>query len=191
MNEELASLSNTFSTKLLAATKDAAFATKDKAALAGLSDADINAAADAAKGRKMEGYVLPLQNTTQQPDLISLTNRDTRQKLFENSWTRAERGDDNDTRDTISKIAQLRAKRAKLLGFQNFAAWKLEDQMAKTPESALKFMDALVKPATAKDAAEAEGYSGRYRQAGRRLQTPALGLANLCRAGTQSEVRPR
>ena len=91
LNEEVATLSNTFSTKLLAATKDGAYVTTDKAALAGLSDAQINAAAEAAKGRKVEGFVLPLQNTTQQPDLVSLSNRTTRQALFENSWNRAEK----------------------------------------------------------------------------------------------------
>ena len=155
LNEELATLSNTFSTKLLAATKEGAYTTTDKAALAGLSDAQINAAAEAAKGRKVEGYVIPLQNTTQQPDLASLSVRETRQTMFENSWNRAEKGDANDTRDTIAKIAQLRAQKGKLLGYPTFAAWKIEDQMAKTPENALKFMDALVPPATAKAASEA------------------------------------
>jgi len=156
LNEEMASLSNTFSTKLLAATKDGAYVTPDKAALAGLSDAQISAAAEAAKGRKVEGFVLPLQNTTQQPDLVSLSNRTTRQSLFGNSWDRAERDDANDTRDTIAKIAQLRAQKARLLGYPNFAAWKIEDQMAKTPEAALKFMDALVPPATGRAASEAQ-----------------------------------
>jgi peptidyl-dipeptidase Dcp len=155
LNEELASLSNTFSTKLLAATKDGAYITTDKAALAGLSDAQVSAAAEAAKGRKVEGFVLPLQNTTQQPDLAALATRTTRQALFANSWDRAERGDANDTRDTIAKIAQLRAQKAKLLGYPNFAAWKIEDQMAKTPEAALKFMDALVPSATSRAASEA------------------------------------
>ena len=156
INEELASLSNAFSTKLLAATKDGAYMTTDKAALAGLGDAQISAAAEAAKGRKAEGFVLPLQNTTQQPDLATLSNRTTRQSLFANSWDRAERGDANDTRDTIAKIAQLRAQKAKLLGFPTFAAWKIEDQMAKTPEAALKFMDALVPAATSRAASEAQ-----------------------------------
>ncbi len=156
LNEELATLSNAFSTKLLAATKDGAFVSTDKSALAALSDAQISAAAEAAKSRKVEGFVLPLQNTTQQPDLIALSNRDTRQALFANSWDRAERGDANDTRDTIAKIAQLRAQKGKLLGFPNFAAWKIEDQMAKTPDAALKFMDALVPPATARAAREAQ-----------------------------------
>jgi peptidyl-dipeptidase Dcp len=156
LNEEIASLSNAFSTKLLAATKDGAYVTADKAALAGLTDAQISAAAEAAKGRKVEGFVIPLQNTTQQPDLATLSNRATRQSLFANSWDRAERGDANDTRDTIAKIAQLRAKKGKLLGFPSFAAWKIEDQMAKTPEAALKFMDALVPAATARAATEAQ-----------------------------------
>jgi len=156
LNEELATLSNAFSTKLLAATKEAAYVTTDQAALAGLSDAQIKAAAEAAKGRKVEGFVLPLQNTTQQPDLASLSSRVTRQALFANSWERAERGDANDTRDTIARIAQLRAQKGKLLGYPNFAAWKLEDQMAKTPEAALKFMNALVPPATARAASEAQ-----------------------------------
>ena len=155
LNEEEANLTTAFISKLLAATKDAAFVSKDKSALAGLTDAEVAAAADAAKGRKVEGYVLPMQNTTQQPDLQSLANRDTRQAIFKNSWDRAERGGDNDTRATIARLAQLRAQKAKLLGFPNYAAWRLTDQMAKTPEAALKFMDALVPASTAK--AEGEG----------------------------------
>jgi peptidyl-dipeptidase Dcp len=154
LNEEISTLSNRFSTKLLAATKDGAYLTTDKSALAGLSDAQIAAAAHAAESRKQEGYVLPLQNTTQQPDLASLGVRAAREALFEKSWNRAERGDANDTRDDIVHLAQLRARRAQLLGYPNHAAWKLGDQMAKTPEAALKFMDALVPGATAKAASE-------------------------------------
>ena len=85
-----------------------------------------------------------------------LSNRATRQLLFEDSWTRAERGGADDTRDTISRLAQLRAQKAKLLGFPTYAAWKLENQMAKTPEAARKFMDALVPAATAKADGEAK-----------------------------------
>jgi peptidyl-dipeptidase Dcp len=154
LNEEISTRSDAFSTKLLAATKDGAYPTTDKNALAGLSDAQIAAAAQAAQSRKQEGYVLPLQNTTQQPDLTFLTVRGTREALFGKSWNRAERGDANDTRDEIAHLAQLRARRAQLLGYPNHAAWKLGDQMAKTPEAALKFMDALVPGATAKAASE-------------------------------------
>jgi peptidyl-dipeptidase Dcp len=154
LNEEISTLSNRFSTKLLAATKDGAYVTADKSALAGLSDPQIAAAAHAAENRKQEGYVLSLQNTTQQPDLASLSGRAIREALFEKSWNRAEKGDANDTRDDIAHLAQLRARRAQLLGYPNHAAWKLGDQMAKTPEAALKFMDALVPGATAKAASE-------------------------------------
>jgi peptidyl-dipeptidase Dcp len=156
LNEQISSLSDAFNTKLLAATKDGAFITTDKTALAGLSEARIAAAEQGAKARKVEGFVIPLQNTTQQPDLASLTNRNTRQAIFEHSWNRTERGDANDTRDTIAHLAQLRAQKAKLLGFPSFAAWKLDDQMAKKPENALRFMDAIVPAATAKAAREAK-----------------------------------
>ena len=154
LNEEISKRSNSFSTKLLAATKDGAYVTADKSALSGLSDAQIAAAAETAHNRKQEGYVLPLQNTTQQPDLGSLRVRATREALFEKSWNRAERGDANDTRGDIADLAQLRARRAQLLGYPNHAAWKLGDQMTKTPEAALKFMDALVSGAAAKATSE-------------------------------------
>src|ERR1700722_13909133 len=154
LNEEISTRSNAFSVKLLAATKDAAYATTDRNALAGLSDAQIAAAAQAAQSRKQDGYVLPLQNTTQQPDLGLLGVRASREALFGKSWNRAERGDANDTRDDIAHLAQLRARRAQLLGYANHAAWKLGDQMAKNPEAALKFMDALVPGATAKATSE-------------------------------------
>jgi len=154
LNEEESTLENSYRTKLLAATKEAAYTTNDKSALQGLTDAEVAAAAEAAKERKVEGYVLPLQNTTQQPVLVSLTERGTRQAIFEASWNRAERGGANDTRDTIARLAQLRAEKAKLLGYPNYAAWNLEDQMAKTPEAAVKFMDALAPASTANAIAE-------------------------------------
>jgi peptidyl-dipeptidase Dcp len=103
----------------------------------------------------MQGYVLALQNTTQQPLLEFLANRTTRQTLFEDSWTRAERGGANDTRAIVARLAKLRAEKGQLLGYPNFAAWNLEDQMAKTPEAAEKFMDALVGPSVAKAEGEA------------------------------------
>jgi peptidyl-dipeptidase Dcp len=156
INEEVSILQNDFRTKLLAATQEAAFATTDEDKLAGLSEAQLAAAAEAARLRKQEGWVLTLQNTTQQPYLADLSDRATRQALFENSWNRTERGGPNDTRETILRLAQLRVQKAELLGHANFAAWKLEDQMAKTPEAAKRFMDELVLPATANAAREAE-----------------------------------
>jgi len=156
LNEEESSLENAFRSKLLVASKDAAYFTTDQQALVGLTAAEIAAAAQAAKARGQQGFLIPLQNTTQQPQLAVLKDRNTRHALFNDSWERAERGGANDTRDTIARLAQLRAQKAKVLGFPNYAAWTLEDQMAKTPDAALKFMDALVAPATAKAAGEAK-----------------------------------
>ena len=156
INEELSTLQNDFRTRLLAATQEAAFVTTDIDKLAGLSEAQVAAAAEAARLRKQEGWVLTLQNTTQQPYLAVLHDRATRQAVFENSWNRTERGGAQDTRAIVLRLAQLRTRKADLLGYPNFAAWKLEDQMAKTPEAAKGFLDDLVLPATANAAREAE-----------------------------------
>jgi peptidyl-dipeptidase Dcp len=154
LNKEDASLETQFQQKLVAAAKAGAFFTRDKSELAGLSDAEIAAAAQAAEARKLKGdWVIPLQNTTQQPALASLTDRKTREKIFNNSWTRAEKGDANDTRAVIARLAELRAEKAKLLGYPNYAAYVLYDQMAKTPEAVEKFIGDLV-PATAAKAAD-------------------------------------
>jgi peptidyl-dipeptidase Dcp len=155
INEEESTLSNAFRSKVLAANKDAAYFTPEKAVLAGLTDAQMSGAERAAKMREKDGWVLPLQNTTQQPYLAELKVRETRRAVFEGSWTRAERGDANDTRTTVGRLAQLRAEKGRLLGFESYAGWKLEDQMAKTPAAALQFMDALVPAALANAKEEA------------------------------------
>ena len=150
-NAEEATLSNDFHNKLVAATAAGAVVIDDKAQLAGLSEGDIAAAEDAAKGRKLDGkWVLSLQNTTQQPALGSLQDRDVRAKVLQASETRTEHGDANDTRAIIQRLAQLRAAKAKLLGFPNYAAYNLTDQMAQTPSNALKLLTDTVPAATAK-----------------------------------------
>ena len=156
-NEKISTLSTQFGNKLIAAAKAGALVVDNKAELAGLTPAQVDAAAAAAKARGLKGkWVIPLQNTTQQPDLASLSNRDVRHQLFENSINRAEKGDANDTRAIITEIAYLRAQKAKLLGFDDFAAWKLKDQMAKTPATVMGFLDALVPAAKARAALEAD-----------------------------------
>jgi len=156
MNGEESKLSNRFSRNLLAATKAAGFTTANKEMLAGLSEGQIAAAAGDAKTRGEAGYLIPLQNTTQQPLLAQMSSRVARIALYERSWKRAEMGGENDTRDTIAQLAKLRAEKARLLGFDTYAAWKLQDQMAKTPEAAIQFMDALVPAATARAGREAK-----------------------------------
>jgi peptidyl-dipeptidase Dcp len=156
LNAQLSTLQTAFTQKLLAGTKAGGLVVDDPAKLAGLGDAGIAAAAEAAKARGMAGrYVIPLQNTTQQPALQSLADRATREQLFGLSWSRSEKGDANDTRDIASTIAQLRAKKAALLGFHDWASYVLEDQMAKTPATAEAFMAKLIPPTTAQQHREA------------------------------------
>jgi peptidyl-dipeptidase Dcp len=156
IDEEDSTLENTFMINLLAAAAAGAYSTTNASALMGLNEQQMAAAAEAAKERKQQGWLLPLENTTQQRDLTNLTDRATRQALFEDSWNRAERGDANDTRSTIARLAQLRAEKGALLGFPNYAAWTLTDQMAKTPEAVNHFLGALVPASTAKAASEAK-----------------------------------
>ena len=148
VNQEMASLATQYSNKLLEARKQGGLFISDVKELDGLSADEIAAAAADAKAAGQEGkYLLALQNTTQQPLLQNLKNRATREKLFKASWTRAEKNDANDTRETIAKLAALRLKKAQILGKKNFAEWKLQDQMAKTPEAAKNLMNQIAKPA--------------------------------------------
>ena len=154
INEEASTLEDKFQRGLLADTKKAAFVTTDRSVLAGLSDAQIAAAAQLAESRKVQGCVIPLQNTTQQPDFTELSDRATRQTIFQNGWTRGEQAG-GDLRPVVARLAQLRAQKARLLGYPSYAAWVLEDQMAKTPQAVLGFLNQLIPPATAK--AQREG----------------------------------
>ncbi len=156
LNAEEASLSARFTNKLLAASKKSALTVSDQHELSGLGQSTIEAAAQkTGTDTSVHHWSIPLQNTTQQPALQSLISRTTRQKLFELSVTRAEKSDANDTRETIARIAQLRALKAELLGFKSFAAWKLQDQMVETPENVLNFLGRLIPAATAKATREA------------------------------------
>ena len=99
--------------------------------------------------------MIPIRNTTQQPAQAELTNRATREQLFELSTLRTARGDSNDTKNTVRRMAELRAEKAKLLGYPNWAAYVLQTQGAKTPENAIKLLTDLVPPATARARMEA------------------------------------
>ncbi len=156
LNQEDATLGAKFGNQLQAATVGGALLVKDKADLAGLSEGELNSAAQDAKAAKHDSaYMLKLQNTTQQPALQTLSNRAIRQKLFEASWNRAEKNDTNDTRTTIARLAQIRAQKAKLIGYPNYSTLQLQDQMAKQPEAVLQFLGKLIPAATAKAKAEA------------------------------------
>ena len=156
LNGDESLLSAKFSNQLVNAAKSGALVISNKEELAGLSSAETDAFQQSAKARNLDGkWLLTLQNTTQQPLLQTLADRNTRSKLFDASWQRAERGDSNDTRNLILKIAAIRAEKARLMGFANYAAWKLKDQMAQTPEAVDAFFARLVPSVTAKAKKEA------------------------------------
>ncbi len=160
INQELAGLSTRFGNRLLAATQSAAYTVSSAEALAGLSDAALEQARAAAAARGLDNqWLIPLQNTTQQPALTRLTIRATREALFEQALSRCERNDENDTRQLVSRMAQLRAEQAALLGYSSYAAWNLQDQMAKTPDAALSFMRNIVPAARQRAGREADDIS--------------------------------
>ncbi|AIR62145.1 dipeptidyl carboxypeptidase II [Cedecea neteri] len=149
LNKESAQLTSQFNNRLHAADKAGGLVVDHAEALNGLTSAEIAAAAQAAADKGLQGkWLLPLLNFTQQPALQSLSNRATREALFEAGWMRSQRNDANDTRAIVGRLATLRAAQAQLLGFENYAAWKMADQMAKTPDAALRFMRNIVPAAT-------------------------------------------
>lgn len=157
VNAELATLETQYSSKLLDARKNGAVVITDVKELDGLSADEIAAAAADAKTAGYEGkYLLTLLNTTQQPLLQNLKNRATREKLFKASWYRAEKGNADDTRNIIERMAKLRMDKAHLLGKKSYAEWKLQDQMAKNPDNAMNLLAKLAAPAveTAKKEAQ-------------------------------------
>ncbi|WGH76605.1 M3 family metallopeptidase [Tenacibaculum tangerinum] len=147
INAELASLSNDFGKKLLDASKKGGLTVTDKAQLKGLSEEKI-------KGLEKEGkYEIQLINTTQQPLLQTLENRDVRKALFEKSIHRADAGA-YDTSDLVKKMALLRLKKAQILGFDNYASWSLQGTMAATPEKVFQMFENLIPGSLAKAASE-------------------------------------
>ena len=151
LNTEAAALATQFNHRLLAAAKGGGLVLEAREQLDGFSDDEIAAAADAAREKGLEGrWLIPLLNFTQQPALARLRDRQVRERLFNAGWQRNEKGDDNDTRALILRLVSLRARRAQLLGFADYASWSMADQMAKTPQAALEFMRNIAPAARAR-----------------------------------------
>lgn len=150
MNAELASLQTEFSQNVQKEKNAKAIVVDDVADLDGLSEGQIAAAAEAAKSRDLEGkYVLPLLNTSGQPALSSLTNRELRERIHTTSLSRGSSGGEFDNREILSKVAKIRAERAKLMGFENHAAFSLSNQTAQTTEAVNTRLATLAPPAVA------------------------------------------
>ncbi|HVV84071.1 MAG TPA: M3 family metallopeptidase [Kofleriaceae bacterium] len=138
LNKEESTLETKYSELQIKEMNAGAIVVDDVKELDGLSPSDIAAAAEAAHDRKLDGkWVLPLINTTGQPEQASLTNRALRERIYRASIARGRQGNDNDVTKVIARLAQLRAQKAKLLGFSSFDAYTLDDQMAKTPKAAI------------------------------------------------------
>jgi peptidyl-dipeptidase Dcp len=151
LNTEAASLTSQFNQRLLAANKAGGLVVDYAHQLEGLSADEIATAAQAAAEKGLnDRWLIPLLNTTQQPALSALRNRQTRENLFNAGWTRTQKGDENDTRELILRLTALRARQARLLGFDDYASWSTADQMAKTPDAALTFMRGIVPAARAR-----------------------------------------
>ncbi|HIC2038634.1 peptidyl-dipeptidase Dcp [Enterobacter soli] len=145
LNTESASLTSQFNQRLLAADKTGGLVVDYIHQLEGFSADEIATAAQAAAEKGLnDRWLIPLLNTTQQPALSTLENRQTRENLFNAGWLRTQKGDENDTRELIRRLSALRARQAQLLGFDSYASWSTADQMAKTPEAALMFMRGIV-----------------------------------------------
>jgi peptidyl-dipeptidase Dcp len=155
INEELSSLTTQFRQNVLKATKNGAVVVDDVKELDGLSQEQIGAAAEAAKARGLEGkWVITLQNTTIQPPLEQMNNRALRERVFKASMARGVGGPE-DTTSIIARIVELRAKKAALLGYPNYAAWSLAEETAGTTAAVNKMLGELAPAALAKAKQEA------------------------------------
>ncbi|MES2646717.1 MAG: M3 family metallopeptidase [Bacteroidota bacterium] len=151
INQQLATLFTEFNQNLLADEGDRYLEIKTEAELAGLPQDLKDAAAAEATRRKMTGsWVISNTRSSIDPFLTYADNRPLREKAWRMFVNRGDNGDAHDNNGIITKILQLRSERAKLLGFATHAHWRLDDVMAKTPENALKLMEAVWTPAVAR-----------------------------------------
>lgn len=148
INQKLAGLYTNFSQHLLADETDLFLELKNESDLSGLPQSLKDAAANTAEAKKLKGsWVIANTRSSVDPFLTYSDRRDLREKVWRMFVNRGDNGDKNDNNAIISEVLQLRAERAKLLGFPTHAHWRLENAMAKTPERAMELMEAVWKPA--------------------------------------------
>jgi len=141
INQELASLHTQFSNNVLADEENyVMYLEQDQ--LAGLPESFVNAAAGMAEARDNKGkYAITNTRSSMDPFLTYSENRALREKVWNTYYSRGDNGDEYDNNELIKKILTLRHERIKLLGYDNYAQWRLEDRMAKTPERAMDLME--------------------------------------------------
>ena len=162
-NERLSTLTTRFEKNLLADTNDLAVVVTDVADLDGLGAGEISAAAEAARERGVDGYLVTLVLPTGHPYLSSITSRDMRAQIMAASRARGQRGGTWDNSDLVLEITRLRAERARLLGFESHAAWVIADETAKNPRNVATILGSLTAPAARnarEEQAELEAIAG-------------------------------
>ena len=143
INQRLAELHTEFGNNVLA-DQDKYVLYLNKEQLGGLPDTLVKAAAAAATEREQEGkYAITNTRSSMDPFLTYSTERDLRQKVWETYYNRGDNGDETDNNANIAEILKLRHERVNLLGFKNYASWRLEDRMAKAPQNAINLMEAV------------------------------------------------
>lgn len=156
INLELATLQTDFEQNVLKEKNASSVVVDNKDDLAGLTDSQMATVTNAAKAEHKDGkFVIQMQNTTGQPLLASLQNRPLRQRIMDTSLARNSHGGEFDTQKIVLRTAQLRADKAKLLGYQNWASYQVEEQTAKTVANVNKILGDLAPPAVANAKAEA------------------------------------
>jgi peptidyl-dipeptidase Dcp len=151
INQQLAGLFTKFSQNVLAEETDQFIALKSEDELAGLPQSLRDAAAEAAETKKQPGtWVIMNTRSSIDPFLTYSDRRDLREKAWRMFVNRGDNGGEHDNNAIITEILQLRAERAKLLGYPTHAHWRLENAMAKTPEKAMELMESVWKPAVAR-----------------------------------------
>ena len=146
---ELTTLENSFSRALQLDTRELAVHVSEADSLAGMNDDQIAAAANRAAERGVDGYLLPLNNFTQQGVLESLSTAQTRRHVLNNSMARGSRGGDGDTRTQVADTTALRALKAHLLGYPSYSSFAIDNQTAGNPDAAADIVSSLISPANA------------------------------------------
>jgi len=143
IDKELSTLYNTFSDNVLHDEENyVTYLNADQ--LGGLSEGFVKSAAAIATEKENEGsYAITNTRSSMDPFLTYSTNRALRKQVWTNYYARGDNGDDYDNNKIIAQILKLRRERVELLGYKNYAEWRLQDRMAKTPENALALMEAV------------------------------------------------
>ena len=154
INEQLSGLHTKFANNVLADEEGyVTYLTEDQ--LGGLSEGFIKAAASAAETRGKAGkYAITNTRSSMAPFLTYSDERDLREQVWTNYYARGDNGDEHDNNALIAEILALRHERVQLLGYDNYASWRLEDRMAQTPQRAIELMEAVWPAATARVAEE-------------------------------------